>query len=75
MIRLLTDDDVRSDPLYRPVIDQYQELIQDLGWGDASLVEQIGGKVKLYISSYDNIKVTTPDDLILAEALWQKHGR
>ena len=42
---------------------------------DATLVEQLGHKVKLYMGAYDNIKVTTPDDLILAEVLWQKHGR
>jgi len=42
---------------------------------DASLVEQLGYRVKLYMGSYDNIKITTPDDLVLAEVLWQKHGR
>ena len=42
---------------------------------DASLVEQLGYQVKLYMGSYDNIKVTTPDDLALAEALWQRQGR
>ena len=41
---------------------------------DASLVEQLGYKVKLYMGSYDNIKITTPDDLALAEILWQKRG-
>ena len=41
---------------------------------DASLVEQLGYKVKLYMGSYDNIKVTTPDDLALAEVLWRKYG-
>jgi len=41
---------------------------------DASLVEQSGYKVKLYMGSYTNIKVTTPDDLALAEILWQKQG-
>ncbi len=39
---------------------------------DASLVEQLGYRVKLYMGSYDNIKVTTPDDLALAEVLWQR---
>ncbi|MFC1950756.1 2-C-methyl-D-erythritol 4-phosphate cytidylyltransferase [Chloroflexota bacterium] len=34
---------------------------------DASLVEQLGYKVKLYMGAYDNIKITTPDDLVLAE--------
>ncbi len=42
---------------------------------DASLVEQSGYRVKLYMGSYNNIKVTTPDDLALAEVLWQKYGR
>jgi 2-C-methyl-D-erythritol 4-phosphate cytidylyltransferase len=42
---------------------------------DASLVEQLGYKVKLYMGSYDNIKITTPDDLVLAEVLWQKRGQ
>ena len=41
---------------------------------DASLVEQIGCPVKLYTGSYDNIKITTPDDLALAEVLVKKDG-
>ena len=40
---------------------------------DASLVEQLGYRVKIYMGSYDNIKITTPDDLALAEVLWQKY--
>ena len=36
---------------------------------DAALVEQAGYKVRLYMGSYDNIKVTTPGDLALAEIL------
>ncbi len=42
---------------------------------DASLVEQMGGRVKLYPGSYANIKVTTPDDLALAEVLWHRYER
>ena len=42
---------------------------------DASLVEQLGYRVKIYMGAYDNIKITAPDDLALAEALWQKHER
>ena len=40
---------------------------------DASLVEQIGNKVKLYLGSYDNIKITTPHDLAIAELLIKKY--
>ena len=39
---------------------------------DATLVERMGQKVKLYPGSYDNIKITTPDDLALAELLLKK---
>lgn len=39
---------------------------------DATLVEQLGDKVRLYPGAYDNIKVTTPGDLTLAEILWQR---
>ncbi|MDD4875841.1 MAG: 2-C-methyl-D-erythritol 4-phosphate cytidylyltransferase [Dehalococcoidales bacterium] len=42
---------------------------------DASLVEQLGHKVKLYMGSQNNIKITNPDDLILAELLWNKYGK
>ncbi len=42
---------------------------------DATLAEQSGYKVKLYMGAYDNIKITTPDDLALAEILWRKYGR
>jgi len=34
-----------------------------LGTDDSSLVERIGGKIKVLIGDYDNIKVTTVEDL------------
>jgi 2-C-methyl-D-erythritol 4-phosphate cytidylyltransferase len=40
---------------------------------DAALVEKAGYKVKLYMGSYANIKITTPDDLAMAEALVKKY--
>jgi 2-C-methyl-D-erythritol 4-phosphate cytidylyltransferase len=43
-----------------------------LGTDDASLVEQIGERVKVVESDYDNIKLTTPEDLWYAEAILQK---
>lgn len=38
---------------------------------DASLIEQIGGKVQIVPGDRRNFKVTTPEDLQLAEALLQ----
>ena len=36
---------------------------------DAALVEQLGLKVKCVMGSYRNLKITTPEDLIVAKAL------
>ncbi len=48
----------------------YQELATEVS-DDAAAVERRGGKVKLYMGSYRNIKVTTPEDLTLAEFIVQ----
>ncbi len=39
------------------------------GTDDASLVERLGAKVSLVQGSYDNIKITTPEDVELAERI------
>ena len=39
-----------------------------LGTDDASLVERLGAKIKIVTGSYDNIKITTPEDLSVAES-------
>ena len=44
------------------------------GTDDASLVERIGVKVKVIPGSYENIKITTPEDLILGEAILQRRA-
>ncbi|MFH1406683.1 MAG: 2-C-methyl-D-erythritol 4-phosphate cytidylyltransferase [Candidatus Omnitrophota bacterium] len=36
---------------------------------DSALIEALGYKVKVVLGSYKNIKVTTPEDLVFAEAL------
>lgn len=39
-----------------------------MGTDDASLVEHQGGSVRIVLGDYRNIKITTPEDLVLAEA-------
>ena len=39
---------------------------------DAALIEQLGLKVKCVMGSYDNLKITTPEDLIVAEVLMRE---
>ncbi|HEX7534331.1 MAG TPA: 2-C-methyl-D-erythritol 4-phosphate cytidylyltransferase, partial [Syntrophales bacterium] len=49
----------------------YEAAYRDNYYGtdDASLVERIGVKVVMIRGSYDNIKITTQDDIMLAEVL------
>jgi 2-C-methyl-D-erythritol 4-phosphate cytidylyltransferase len=42
------------------------------GTDDASLVERLGEEVGIIESDYDNIKITTPEDLYFAEAILAK---
>ena len=47
-----------------------------LGTDDASLVERIGGRIKVVTSSYSNIKITTPEDISVAETFLRvEHGQ
>ena len=41
---------------------------------DCSAVERLGKKVSLTKGSYENLKITTPIDLVLAEAIWDSRG-
>ena len=36
---------------------------------DAAMVEALGAEVKVFMGSYENMKVTTPEDVSLAEAI------
>ena len=49
----------------------YEMAIREgiVGTDDSSLVEKIGHPIKMIMGSYDNIKITTPEDLIIAESL------
>jgi 2-C-methyl-D-erythritol 4-phosphate cytidylyltransferase len=42
---------------------------------DAMLLERLGQPVKVYQGSYENIKITTPEDLDLAECILKRRGR
>lgn len=52
------------------IAEAYRQAKQDVT-DDATPVEQLGYRVKLYMGSYGNIKITTPHDLVLAEWLLQ----
>ena len=52
------------------IMQAYEQAERDnfLGTDDASLVERLGCKVKIVKSDYKNIKITTPEDILIAEA-------
>ena len=61
-----------------PLILRAHEEARKAGFGgtdDASLVERLGIPVKILKGSRFNIKITTPEDLILAEALLERWNR
>jgi 2-C-methyl-D-erythritol 4-phosphate cytidylyltransferase len=41
---------------------------------DSALVERYGGKIKMVMGSYTNIKITTPEDLMIAELFLKMRG-
>ncbi|GIN42171.1 2-C-methyl-D-erythritol 4-phosphate cytidylyltransferase [Heyndrickxia oleronia] len=54
----------------------HQQAKQDhyLGTDESSLVERINYPVHIVTGSYDNIKLTTPEDLYFAEAILKKQS-
>lgn len=56
------------------ILAAYQKAAMEnfLGTDDASLVERLGIKVKAVQGDYSNLKITTPEDLIIAEAFMRK---
>jgi 2-C-methyl-D-erythritol 4-phosphate cytidylyltransferase len=42
---------------------------------DASLIERYEGRLKIMMGSYKNIKITTPEDLAIAEFFLSRKGQ
>jgi 2-C-methyl-D-erythritol 4-phosphate cytidylyltransferase len=58
------------------LLEAYNKAEKDhfLGTDDASLVERLNYPVAMVEGDYDNIKLTTPEDLYFAEAILKKRG-
>ena len=59
---------------YDLILEAHSRISRD-ATDDAAMVEAVGHPVKLFMGSYDNIKVTTPEDLSVAEAILQSRRR
>ncbi len=53
----------------RKVLEKAYADDRDGATDDAALVEQSGVKVGVFMGSYANVKITTPEDLVIARAL------
>ena len=61
---------------YGLILEAHEQAKKDnfIGTDDASLVERMGHPVKVVEGAPDNIKITRPEDLIMAEAILQELG-
>ena len=51
------------------LLEAYKKYRNGVVTDDASLVERLGVQVKVIYGSYFNIKITTPEDLLFAQAI------
>jgi len=58
------------------IVKAHQMAIQEefLATDDCALYEKYIGRIKVTDGSYDNIKLTTPDDMVIAEDILRKRG-
>ena len=56
------------------IVAAHQRALADVT-DDAALVEQMGVRVRVYRGSYENLKITTSDDLELAETLLRRRTK
>jgi 2-C-methyl-D-erythritol 4-phosphate cytidylyltransferase len=62
---------------YGIILDAHEKADMEgfLGTDDSSLVERMGKQVRIVMGDYRNIKITTPEDMILAEAFLKEAGK
>ena len=61
---------VQTPQVFRTgLLSEAHRTISDDVTDDASMVERTGKQVKIFMGSYENIKVTTPHDISIAEAI------
>ena len=58
----------RADLLKKAYEQEYDDFFTD----DATVIENYGGKIYLVEGNFENIKITTPLDMTIAEALMEK---
>lgn len=59
---------------HEDILKAHQQAAEDgfEGTDDASLIEYTGGNVYIIEGDYENIKITTPEDIMFGEAIISK---
>lgn len=62
--------------LYQPLLDAYERAMKESFYAtdDSAVVAWNGGRIRVVTGSYTNIKVTTPEDLVIAEVFLKMRG-
>ncbi|WP_330375381.1 2-C-methyl-D-erythritol 4-phosphate cytidylyltransferase [Inediibacterium massiliense] len=62
---------------YDLLIKAHKKAIKDqyIGTDDTVLIERMGQKVKMLMGNYENIKITTPEDLYIGEAILKRRNK
>ena len=53
----------------RSILEEAHQKVLELVRDDSAMVENIGNAVSVFMGSYLNVKITIPEDIILAEAI------
>ena len=58
------------------ILDMHQKALDEKfgATDDCMIAEHYGVKIKISDGSYDNIKLTTPEDMIIGERILRKRG-
>lgn len=61
---------------YKPLRDAYERAMKESFYAtdDSALVERNNGRIAVVKGEYTNIKITTPEDLVIAEAFLKMRG-
>jgi 2-C-methyl-D-erythritol 4-phosphate cytidylyltransferase len=59
---------------YRTIMDAHMKASREgfSSTDDSALVERLGGRIRVVMGSYSNIKITTPEDINIAEGFLRK---
>ena len=69
---------IQTPQIFRrePLLTAYEQAMRESFYAtdDSALVERNGGRIRVITGGYMNIKVTTPEDLVVAEAFLKLRG-